>query len=86
MVFRIFGLVLSLGLVGYLLYSVLISNSKIDQSINSNPAVQEQQKTLKDATGVDPANKKELKKYLNDQAKQLDEYEHQADNLPKDPP
>ncbi|MDE1151248.1 MAG: hypothetical protein PW788_01830 [Micavibrio sp.] len=84
MIFRLIGLVVSFGIVGYLLYSVLSSDSKLDQKINANPAVMEQKKALEGA-GVNAGDKKELKKYLNDQAKQLEEYQSQADNLPKDP-
>jgi len=84
MIFRLTGLVVSFGIVGYLLYSVLSSNSKMDEKINSNPTVIEQKQALESA-GVNAGDKKELKKYLDNQAQQLEEYQHQADNLPKDP-
>ncbi len=85
MVWRLVSLVITLGVVAWLLHSFLSSDGKVDQAISNNPAVQEQKKALKDA-GIDADNKKELNKALNDSVKQLEEYEKQVDDLPKSEP
>ena len=83
---RLGGLLLSFGIIGYLLYSIFSADSKVEKSIANNPTVQEQKKALKDA-GVDADDKKALNKNLDDAVKQLENYQKQADDLQKgDPP
>jgi len=80
MYLRLLGTVVSLGLVGYLLVATLGSNSKVDKAIDKNPTVVEQKKALQSA-GVNVDDKKQLHAYVDQQAKQLEEYEHSADGL-----
>lgn len=75
--FRLVGLVISMGFIGYLLYAVLSADSKIAESINNNPAVQEQQNALKSA-GVDATDKEAVKNYALEQARQLEAYQNQV--------
>ena len=80
MIWRLVGMVLSFGLIGYLLYVTLGSNSAVDKSINSNATVVEQKKALESA-GVNAEDKQQLRAYIGQQEKQLEEYKHQADGL-----
>jgi len=84
MFMRIGGILLSFGIIGYLLWSWISADSKVQKSIDNNPAVQEQKQVLKDA-GINPDDKKALEKSLNDATKQLEEYQKQTDDLPKEP-
>lgn len=77
MLFRMLGLIVSFAIVGYLLYAVLSSDSKVSKAVNTNPAIQEQQKTLQ-SMGVDATDKEALKNYAEQQAKQIEEYQNQA--------
>lgn len=85
MVWRAVGVVISLGIIAWLLHSVFSSNNKVNEAIDKNPAVIEQKKALK-AAGVNADDKKAVRKSLDDAAKQLEAYQKQADDLPKDPP
>lgn len=85
MVWRAVGVVVSLGIIAWLLHSVFSSNNKVNEAIDKNPVVIEQKKALK-AAGVDADDKKALRKNLDDAAKRLEAYQKQADDLPKDPP
>ena len=75
--FRLIGLVISLGLIGYLLYGVLSSDSKVGNAINANPAVQEQKRTLESA-GVNASDQEALKRHTLKQARELEQYMNQA--------
>ena len=46
---RLGGILVSLGITGYLIWAMLSSNSKVDKAIDANPTVVEQKKALKDA-------------------------------------
>jgi hypothetical protein len=85
MFLRAVSLAVTLALVAYMMVSVLGKNSKVDQAIDSNPAVQEQKKALKSA-GVNADDKEAVKKQLADEVKRLEEFQKQADQLPKDDP
>lgn len=85
MIWRAVGVVGTLGIVAWLMHGYFSADTKVDQAINQNPAVQEQKKALKSA-GIDADDKKALNKALNDATKQLEDYQKQADDLPKDPP
>ncbi|MBL8713480.1 MAG: hypothetical protein JNM12_11310 [Alphaproteobacteria bacterium] len=86
MFIRAVSLAVTLALVAYMMVSVLGKNSKVDQAIDANPAVQEQKKALKSA-GVNADDKDAVKKQLADEVKRLEEFQKQADQLPKgDPP
>ena len=85
MFLRAVSLAATLAIVAYLMVSVLGKNSKVDQAIDSNPAVQEQKNALK-AAGVNADDKDAVKKQLEDEVKRLEEFQKQADDLPKDPP
>jgi hypothetical protein len=86
MFLRAVSLAVTLALVAYMMVSVLGKNSKVDKAIDSNPAVQEQKKALKSA-GVNADDKDAVKKQLADEVKRLEEFQKQADQLPKgDPP
>lgn len=85
MFLRAVSLAVTLALVAYMMVSVLGKNSKVDQAIDSNPAVQEQKKALK-AAGVNADDKDAVKKQLADEVKRLEEFQKQADQLPKDDP
>ncbi len=75
--FRIFGLVVTLGVVCYLLLSFLSSDNQVKKAVNANPTVKEQQQTLK-SVGVDGTDEKALMKYSVDQANQIQQYQNQA--------
>ncbi|MDI1226970.1 MAG: hypothetical protein PSY14_04720 [bacterium] len=85
MFLRAVSLAATLALVAYMMVSVLGKNSKVDQAIDSNPAVQEQKKALKSA-GINADDKDAVKKQLADEVKRLEEFQHQADGLPKEEP
>lgn len=86
MFLRAVSLAVTLALVAYMMVSVLGKNSKVDKAIDSNPAVQEQKKALKSA-GVNADDKDAVKKQLADEVKRLEEFQKQANQLPKgDPP
>lgn len=85
MFLRAVSLAVTLAIVAYLMVSVLGKNSKVDQAIDSNPAVQEQKKALKSA-GVNADDKDAVRKQLADEVKRLEEFQKQADQLPKDDP
>lgn len=86
MFIRAVSLAVTLALVAYMMVSVLGKNSKVDKAIDANPAVQEQKKALKSA-GVNADDKDAVKKQLADEVKRLEEFQKQADQLPKgDPP
>lgn len=86
MFIRAVSLAVTLALVAYMMMSVLGKNSKVDKAIDANPAVQEQKKALKSA-GVNADDKDAVKKQLADEVKRLEEFQKQADQLPKgDPP
>ncbi|MCC7036685.1 MAG: hypothetical protein IT560_05190 [Alphaproteobacteria bacterium] len=86
MFLRAVSLAVTLALVAYMMVSVLGKNSKVDKAIDANPAVQEQKKALKSA-GVNADDKDAVKKQLADEVKRLEEFQKQADQLPKgDPP
>lgn len=82
---RLGGILVSLGITGYLIWAMLSSNSKVDKAIDANPTVVEQKKALKDA-GINADDKKALNKALNDSVNQLRDYQKQADGLSQDPP
>lgn len=86
MFIRAVSLAVTLALVAYMMVSVLGKNSKVDKAIDANPAVQEQKKALQSA-GVNADDKDAVKKQLADEVKRLEEFQKQADQLPKgDPP
>jgi hypothetical protein len=82
---RLGGILVSLGITGYLIWAMLSSNSKVDKAIDANPTVVEQKKALKDA-GINADDKKALNKALSDSVNQLRDYQKQADGLSQDPP
>lgn len=83
--FRLGGILVSLGITGYLIWAMLSSNSKVDKAIDANPTVIEQKKALKDA-GINADDKKAVNKALSDSVNQLRDYQKQADGLAQDPP
>lgn len=82
MFIRAVSLAVTLALVAYMMVSVLGKNSKVDKAIDANPAVQEQKKALQSA-GVNADDKDAVKKQLADEVKRLEEFQKQADQLPK---
>lgn len=76
MFFRMIGTVVTLAIILYLMGSYLSSDKQLAQKVNANPAMQEQQKALKDQ-GIDATDQKALQQYTIDQAKQIQEYQNQ---------
>jgi uncharacterized protein YneF (UPF0154 family) len=75
---RIVGMLVTFAIIGYLFYAFFGSNNRVKEAVNSNPTVKEQQKALKDETGVDATDQKALMQYSIDQAKQIQDYQNQA--------
>lgn len=80
MFFRMLVFVISMCLVGYFLVSYFTAGNKVEESMNKNPAVQEQQKAL-ESEGVDAKDKKAVNKALQNQIQNLQGYQKQADDL-----
>lgn len=67
MFFRLCGIAVTMGIIGYM-FSMML---KADKAIDNNPTVVEQKKALRDA-GVPVDNKQQMQQYLLDQAKQIE--------------
>ena len=76
MMYRMLGVVATFGLICYLLFSFLSSDSHVKKAVNANPEVQEQMQTLK-SIGVDGTDPAALRKYTEQQAKQIEDYQNQ---------
>lgn len=81
---RLFGFVLTFAIIGYIFYALNTSDKAVKNVMDKNPAVQEQKKLLKEQ-GVNADDPDALKKDAEKKAKEIDEYQHSADGLPKEP-
>jgi hypothetical protein len=77
--FRIISIALTLAIAGYMFYAMNAQNKAID----ALPAVQEQKKVLQ-GEGVDASDKKALQDYNLRQAKDIQEYQNQINQMPDD--
>jgi hypothetical protein len=67
MFFRVCGIAVTLGIVGYMFSMVL----KAEKAVEKNPAVVEQKKALRDA-GVPVDDKQKLQRHLIEQAREIE--------------
>ncbi len=81
---RIIGVFVSLGVIAYMFHAMNGSDSAVKNAVDNSPAMKEQRQMLRDA-GVNPDDPDAVKKYAAQKAKEIEEYQHSADNLQKEP-
>jgi NAD/NADP transhydrogenase alpha subunit len=81
---RVIGTAVSLGIIAYMFHAMNASDSAVKNAVDNNPAMKEQKQMLRDA-GVNPDDPEAVKKYAAKKAKEIEEYQHSADNLQKEP-
>jgi hypothetical protein len=81
---RLFGFIITFAIIGYLFYALNASDSAVKKAVDHNPAVQEQKKILKEQ-GVNADDPDAVKREAEKRAKEIDDYQHSADGLPKEP-
>ncbi|MEZ0223596.1 MAG: hypothetical protein ACAH83_03510 [Alphaproteobacteria bacterium] len=81
---RMFGFIITFAIIGYLFYAMNASDKAVKNALDKSPAVQEQKKILKEA-GVNADDPDALKRDAEKKAKEIDDYQHSADDLPKEP-
>lgn len=74
----------TLGIVGYMFHMMNSSDSTVQKAIDKNPTTQAEKEMLR-KEGVDPNDPEAVKKYAAKKAKEIYDYQHSADGLPKEP-
>ena len=81
---RLIGFIITFAIIGYIFYALNASDRAVKKIGDNNPAVQEQKKILKEQ-GVNADDPDAVKKAAEKKAKEIDEFQHSADDLPKEP-
>jgi hypothetical protein len=77
---RVFGVFVTLGVVGYMFHAMNASNTAVQKAMDNNPTTKAEKEMLKQE-GIDPNDPDAVKKYAQKKAKEIDEYQHSADGL-----
>lgn len=80
---RLIGTVITLGIIGFMFHMMNTSDTAVKNTVENSPAMKEQREMLRQA-GVSPDDPEAVKKYAAQKAKEIDEYQHSADDLIKD--
>lgn len=78
MFFRMIGIVITLAVVGLMFAKM---NMAADQAVSGNAGYQEQQQTLQQAAGVNPADQKQMRDYTMQQAQDIKNYQDQVNQM-----
>lgn len=83
MAMRLIGVLISLAIIGYMFYALNRTDAAVTQAINSNPAMQEQQKTLQGA-GVDTSRSGNIADHTAKKAMEIKAYQDQLKSVPSE--
>jgi len=79
---RLIGLLITMGIIGYMMYAVLKSDNDVQKSIDNSPTTISNKAALKSA-GIDADNKKELEKAMRQQADEIIRQRQELDEIMK---